>query len=88
MFSKAELASAVEKIERKMKHLKDKLNTDSESDENIDRDEVKAELAQLTEELEQARIANKEEDKRDENEKKQEELDQKARESEKKDDKA
>ena len=88
LFSKAELASAVEKIERKMKQLKDKLNTDSDSDEDIDRDAVKAELAQLTEELEQARIANKEEDKRDENEKKQEELDQTARESGTKDEKA
>ncbi|WP_269620159.1 mechanosensitive ion channel domain-containing protein [Zhongshania sp. BJYM1] len=68
LFSKAEVASAVENIEGKIKKLKEKLKTEAEEgEEDIDREAIKAELAKLTEELETARENAKEESARDRN---------------------
>ena len=68
LFSKAEVASAVENIEGKIKKLKEKLKTEAEEgEEDIDREAIKAELATLTEELETARENAKEESARDRN---------------------
>ena len=56
LFSKAEVASAVENLEAKIKKLKEKLKIEPiEGEEDIDRDAVKEELSALTEELETAR---------------------------------
>lgn len=56
LFSKAEVASAVENLEGKIKKLKEKLKTEPEEGaEELDRDAVKEELSILSEELEQAR---------------------------------
>ncbi|MBQ0758122.1 MAG: mechanosensitive ion channel family protein [Gammaproteobacteria bacterium] len=56
LFSKAEVASAVENLEAKIKKLKEKLKIEvEEGEEDIDREAIKEELSALTEELEQAR---------------------------------
>ena len=56
LFSKAEVASAVENLEAKVKKLKEKLKIEvEEGEEDIDREAIKEELSALTEELEQAR---------------------------------
>lgn len=56
LFSKAEVASAVENLEAKIKKLKEKLKIEvEEGEEDIDRESIKEELSALTEELEQAR---------------------------------
>jgi len=66
LFSKAEVASAVENLEGKIKKLKEKLKLEPEEGaEDIDRDAIKEELSALTEELEQARENAKEEAARD-----------------------
>ncbi|WP_295873125.1 mechanosensitive ion channel domain-containing protein [uncultured Zhongshania sp.] len=66
LFSKAEVASAVENLEAKIKKLKEKLKIEPiEGEEDIDRDAVKEELSALTEELETARENAKVESARD-----------------------
>ncbi len=66
LFSKAEVASAVELLQGKIKKIKDQLNADPvEGEEAPDREELKAALGGLTEELEQARILAKAEVARD-----------------------
>lgn len=61
LFSKAEVASAVENLEGKIKKLKEKLKAEPETGAaELDRDVVKEELSTLTEELEQARDNAKE----------------------------
>jgi small conductance mechanosensitive channel len=66
LFSKAEVASAVEQLQGKIKKLKDQLNAEPvEGEEAPDRDELKTALGLLTEELEQARELAKAEVARD-----------------------
>ncbi|WP_373091979.1 mechanosensitive ion channel domain-containing protein [Zhongshania sp.] len=66
LFSKAEVASAVEQLQGKIKKLKDQLNAEPvEGEEAPDRDELKKALGLLTEELEQARELAKAEVARD-----------------------
>ena len=66
LFNKAEVASAVEQLQIKIKKLKDSLNAEvSEGEEAPDRDALKAELSALTEELELARQLAKDEIARD-----------------------
>lgn len=66
LFSKAESASAVEKLEAKIKTLKDSLNTNEKGAEAaVDRERIKTALAALTEELEAARESAREETEKD-----------------------
>jgi len=66
LFNKAEVASAVEQLQSKIKKLKDSLSVDvAEGEEAPDRDALKAELSALTEELELARQLAKDEIARD-----------------------
>ena len=66
LFSKAEMTSAVEALEGKIKNLKAQLNAEpKEGEAEIDRDAVKAELSKLTEELEAARLLAKNEAEKD-----------------------
>lgn len=56
LFSKAETASAVEKLEDQIKKLKEVLNQEpAEGEPPLDRDAIKAELAAVTTQLEEAR---------------------------------
>ena len=66
LFNKAEMTSAVEALESKIKSLKAQLNAEPEEGaEEVDRDAVKAELSKLTEELEAARLLAKNEAEKD-----------------------
>ena len=66
LFNKAEMTSAVEALEGKIKSLKAQLNAEPEEGaEEVDRDAVKAELSKLTEELEAARLLAKNEAEKD-----------------------
>lgn len=66
LFSKAELASAVEKLADKIKNLKAQLNREpEEGEEPVDRDAIKAELAELTSQLEVAREEARQEAEKD-----------------------
>lgn len=81
LFSKAESASAVEKLEDKIKKLKNALKEEADATDDgeaMDREKVKAELAVLTAELEVARNEAKQEAEKDRAQAKEEDADTKS----------